>query len=99
MSDIPADLPDLPSYISGLLMRLLEETDLDREALAKALEVPVSRIDLLIESRPEITPEEYAAIAPLANQHFGMQFDAKTLKETKDTWDVAAGRTDENEVS
>ena len=98
MPEIPADLPHLPSYISSLLIRLLEETNLDREALAKALKVPVSRIEQLIVSRPEMSAAEYGAIASLVNHHFGLDYNAKTLKETKDFWDDVAGKTNENGV-
>ena len=103
MPEIPENLPQLPSLISGLLIRLLEETDLDRNALAAVLGVPVSRLELLIDARPEPTEEEYAAIAPLLNHHFeefaAMDLTAELLKKSKHTWDIAAGKTNGNEVS
>lgn len=95
MSDIPPDLPKLPSFISGVLLQLIEENDLDRTAIASALNVSRDRVEALIATRTPISPDEYAAIASLINQHLKKgekKWTAKTLRDCKEDWDRTAGK-------
>jgi|GEM_PF-5360324 len=99
MPEIPPDLPNLPSLISGLLLRLLEETDLDRTSIANELAISRSRVEELIATRTPVSSGEYAAIATLVNHYFGTELTAQTLRESKEAWDIAAGRVNGNGVS
>ena len=95
----PEDLPDLPSLIAGYLLQLTQEGEFDRDAIANMLQITRSRVDALIESKPHITEQEYAAIAELINQRLGGGWTAETLRETKEFWDRAAGKISSNGVS
>lgn len=95
MSDVPPDLPQVPSLISSILLQLIEVNGLNRGEIAQALSVPASRVDALITQRTPISPDEYAAIAALINQHLNEgeeEWTAKKLKATKEEWDRLAGK-------
>jgi|GEM_PF-5398279 len=103
MSALPPDLPNLPSYISGVLLDLMETAKLDRATIAAALGVSRDRVEALIATRTPIAPAEYAAIAALMNQHLQdgeTEWTAETLQSAKEDWDRAAGKViDSNGVS
>ena len=103
MSDLPPDLPELPSLISGILLDLVERAVLDRAAIALALGVSRDRVEALISTRTPLAPEEYAAIATLMNQHRRpdeTEWTAETLQSAKEAWDRAADKMDNgDEVS
>ena len=92
MSDLPPDLPQLPSLISGLLLDLIESTDLDRVAIAKALSVSRHRVEALIAQKTPISLREYGAIAKLLNQQCDEGiWTAEILQQEKERWDRLPG--------
>ena len=103
MSDLPPDLPKLPSFISGVLLDLMETPGLDRDAIAAALGVTRDRVEALIATRTPISPDEYTAIAALMNQHRQKrerEWTAATLQAAKAFWDRDTGKVNNgDEVS
>ena len=93
MSDLPPDLPNLPSLISGLLFQLIEEAGLTRAEIADDLGLSKERVNALIATRTTISEAEYAAIASLLNRSFpGDEWTVQKLQADKDFWDQKTGK-------
>ena len=92
----------LPSFVSGKLLQFIEEDGMTREEIASKLKVSRDRVDLLITTRTPISPAEYAALASLFNEHLVKgegEWTAEILKETKEDWDIMAGKVNGNGVN
>ena len=97
LSDSSIDSPGFVSLVSSLLIRILEETNLDRSEIAASLGIKRFRVNALIDTKTEISDEEYHAIALLLNAHLDeVAWTAKTLKDSKEAVDRVASKLSSN---